>query len=113
MSFRSLLDRHVAVAQRVVTGTDARGNDVISNGTVTTGIPAGRDLLDATEDVKVRDQQVRRFVYFLPRGTVISGYDRIVDDGDVFEVEGDPKRIVRRRGGREHHVEANVYEIVS
>lgn len=117
MSFRRLLDRTVVIVPRVVTGRDGRGNDVISDGTPITDVPAGRDLLSATEELADRDQQAKTFVYFLPPtkddGTpiTISGYDQIVDDEKTYEVRGDPERVVRRRGGRLHHFEAIAYLI--
>lgn len=111
MSFRKLLEREVTIVPRIVTGQDGRGNDVIVDGTPVEGVKAGRDPLDAKEDVDERDQQARTFVYFLPAGTAITGYDRIVDGDETFEVRGAPDRVVRRRGGREHHVEAVAYLI--
>lgn len=117
MSFRRLLDRTVTIVPRIVTGKDSRGNDVIGDGTPIPGIPAGRDLLEATEELAGREEQARTFVYFLPAalddGSVValSGYDRIVDEGKTFEVRGEPDFVVRRRGGRIHHIEAIAYRI--
>lgn len=112
MSYTALLDRTVSVLPGAVTGTDSRGNDVVTYGPPIGPYRAGRDTTDPTEDTRARDQQVRRFVYFLPRGIPLTPYDRIVDTDGVFRLDGDPKRIVRRRGGREHHVEAKVYEVL-
>lgn len=117
MSFRRLLDRTVTIVPRIVTGKDSRGNDVIGDGTPIAGVPAGRDLLEATEELAGRDEQARTFVYFLPAhlddGTVVTltGYDRILDDGKAFEVRGEPDFVVRRRGGKIHHIEAVAYRI--
>lgn len=117
MSFRRLLDRRVTIVPRVVTGTDARGNDVISDGPSIAGVPAARDLLSGDEELRARDQQVETWVYFLPAkkddgtGVVISGYDRIVDGDETFEVRGRVDEITRRRTGKLHHYEATVYRI--
>jgi hypothetical protein len=117
VSFRRLLDRTVTLVPRVVTGKDGRGNDVVGDGTPVPGVPAGRDLLQASEEITNRDQQAKTFVYFLPAvlddGTpvALTGYDRIVDEDKTFEVRGEPERIVRRRGGRLHHIEAIAYLI--
>lgn len=111
MSFSRLLDREVTIVPRVVNGRDGRGNEIIVDGTPVEGVKAGRDPLEATEDLEARDQQARSFVYFLPAGTPITGYDRIVDGTETFEVRGAPDRVIRRRGGREHHVEAVAYLI--
>lgn len=117
MSFRRLLDRSVTWIPREVTGTDSRGNDVIADGTPVSGIPAGRDSLELSEEAgDERDQQTRRFVYFLPpehEGTTIapSGYDVLVDGADRFQLDGDAELVVRRRTGKTHHVEAIAYRI--
>lgn len=117
MSFRRLLDRTVTIVPRVVTGKDSRGNDVIGNGTPIPDVPAGRDLLEATEELAGRDEQARTFVYFLPAvlddgsAVALSGYDRLIDEGKTFEVRGEPDFVVRRRGGRIHHIEAIAYRI--
>lgn len=106
MSFRRLLDRTVSIVPRVVTGTDGRGNDVISDGTPVVGVKSGRDLEEASEEQDAADLQSSRYVYFFLPDVEISGYDVIVDDGDRYEVKGPPELVVRRRGGRPHHWEA-------
>lgn len=113
MSFRSLLgERVVSWIPRNVTSTDAHGNDVTVDGTPVAGIPAARDPLALEEDTgDARDQQIRRYVYFLPpdhEGTEIrpTGHDVILDGDDRFEIRGTPDLVVRRRGGKVHHVEA-------
>jgi len=111
VSFRRLLDRTVTIVPRVVTGQDARGNDIVVDGTHQEGVRAGRDQLSAEEDLVGRDQQETTWVYFLPPEVTISGYDRILDDGEILEVRGHPDRVVRRRGGRLHHIEAVAYRI--
>lgn len=117
MSFRRLLDRTVTLVPRVVTGTDARGNDVIGDGTPIENVPAARDLLSGDEELRARDQQVETWIYFLPAklddGTPIAftGYDRIVDGDETFEARGRIDEITRRRTGRIHHYEATVYRI--
>jgi len=117
VSFRRLLDRTVTVVPRVVTGTGPRGNDVVEDGTPIVDVPAGRDLVDADETLRNRDQQRGEWIYFLPPATddgtaiTITGHDRIVDGDDVFEVEGPVDHVTRRRGGRLHHYEARVYRV--
>lgn len=117
MSFRRLLDRTVTIVPRVVTGTDARGNDVISDGPALANVPAARDLLTGDEELRERDQQVETWIYFLPPkkddGTeiVVSGYDRIVDGTETFEARGRVDEITRRRTGKLHHYEATVYRV--
>lgn len=111
MSFRRLLDRTVTLIPRAISGQNARGNDTFEDGDPIPNVRTARDLLDATEDTgNTREQQRERFVYFFDRDTPIDGFSKIVDVDGVFEVEGTPDRIARRRGGREHHVEAIAYK---
>lgn len=107
MSFRRLLDRRVTIVPRIVTGTDGRGNDVITDGDPVENVRAARDLDSADEEVSGRDQQEARYVYFFGPEVVLTGYDVIIDEGWRYEVKGPPEVIRRRRrGGTPHHVEA-------
>lgn len=107
MSFRRLLDREVTIVPRTVTGTDARGNDVVVDGAPVGPVRAARDLDQADEDNASRDQQEGRYVYFFGPEVVLSGFDVIVDDGYRYEVKGPPELVRRRRrGGAPHHLEA-------
>lgn len=106
MSFRALLDRRVTVIPRVVSGVDARGNDVIIDGTPIEDVPAARDLAGASEETTSEDLLSGTYVYFFGPELDVSGFDVIVDQGDRFEVIGPPEVVTRRRGGRPHHVEA-------
>ena len=99
-------------------GKDDHGNDIVIDGDPLVDVPAGRDLQgEAREDIVARDQQERVFTDFFPAvlddGTELelSGYDRIIDGEDTLEIRGDPEVIVRRRGGRVHHIEATAYVI--
>lgn len=118
MSFRDLLDRTVTIVPRVTGSLDVRRNELLVDGTPIVGVPAGRELDYATdEDTDERDRQTARYLYFLPittdDGTLVtlSGYDRIVDGDETFEVDGEPELVIRRRGRRAHHYEARVYRV--
>lgn len=111
MTFRRLLDRRVTVRGQIVTGKDGRNDDVLGPGPVFVNVPAGRDLEQADERTDDRDEQVRRYVYFLPArlddGTpiVVDGYSLLDDVDGTYSVVGTPELVVRRRGGRPHHYE--------
>lgn len=111
MSFRNLLDRRVTITPRRVADSDAYGNERLEDGTPIPGVPAARDLLDATEDEVDRDAQTRRFVYFLPARLddgsplELDGYAVLEDVDGRFLIEGEPELVARRRGGRAHHYE--------
>jgi len=73
-------------------------------------IRARRNLADATEDVRDRDQQSRTFRYMLALRDIagewtvaITGRDVIVDADGEFKIIGDPELVCRRR--RPHHWE--------
>lgn len=112
MTFRRLLDRNVTIRPRIVTGKDDRNNDVVADGTPIPDVPAGRELEQADELTEDRDQQNRRWVYFLPAaladGTplAVDGYAELDDVDGTYAVIGEPELIVsRRRRGRPHHWE--------
>lgn len=107
MSFRRLLDREVTIVPREVTGTDARGNDVVVDGDPIENVKCSRDLDAADEENTSRDQQEGRYVYFFGPEVILSGFDVILDDGYRYEVKGPPELVRRRRrGGAPHHLEA-------
>lgn len=116
MSFRRLLDRTVTIVPRIVTGTDGRGNDVIADGVPIPNVRAARELASSLEDTgNARDQQEIVWIYFLPPASedgtevAITGRDQIHDGDDVFQVQGLPDEVTRRRTGKLHHIEARAY----
>lgn len=117
MSFRRLLERSVTLVPRIVVGEDARGNEVIGDGTPIAGVPAGRDFVTSDEDLEARDQVETRWLYFLPArlgdGTELAPqpYDRIQDGDQLLEFRGRVDAVHRRRTGRLHHYEAVAYLI--
>lgn len=113
-----MLDRDVTIIPRTVTGKDARGNDVIGDGDPIEGLRALRQQIEATENKAQRDQQEEVFTYQIePRlpetGEVveIAGFDRIRDDGLLYEIRGTPKYAEQRHRSRIHHVEVTAYRI--
>ena len=111
MSFRRLLDRTVTIQPRSVSSSGTRG-DVFSDDAPIAGVKAARDLIASEEDTgDNREQQSKRFRYFLPREVagLFDGHARIVDGGETLEIEGEPEIIVRRRTGKTHHVEVIAY----
>ena len=110
MSFRSLLDREVSIVPVVPGVKDRYGNASSVAGEPIDHVPARRDQVRAGEDVRDRDQQTREFVYSFPLRSddgdelELTGYGRIVDGDDTFEIVGTPELLHRRR--RPHHWEA-------
>lgn len=112
MSLTLLFDREVTLRPMNVATEDARGNERRGAGEDVAGVPARRRQLSAEEDIGDRDQQARTFLYLLSpvaAALALTGRDRIVDGGEVLEVQGAPD-VIRRRY-RVHHVEARAYLI--
>lgn len=112
MSLRRLLDRRVTIVHRAVTTQDGRGNDVVAETGRDENVRAARDQVTTAEDTgNAREQVSSRYAYVFDRGQALGPLDRILDGTETLELDGDPERIVRRLGGREHHVEAIAYRI--
>ncbi len=118
MSYRRLLDRRVTIVPTTVTpGAGPRGGDLVEEGTPIEDVPASRRQIDASELLDQRDAQSRAFRYSLPveldDGTplALTGYDRIVDGDETFEIRGAPEVFSRRRRRLGHHLEADAYLI--
>lgn len=112
-----MLDRTVTVVPRTVTGTDARGNEIIADGTPIEDVRAARSLAGSSEELEGRDQVSDRWTYvlavFADDGTplALDARSRIIDGDETFELEGTPSEARRRRRGVLNHLEARVYRI--
>lgn len=60
--------------------------------------------VSSTEDIVNQQQTITRWRLFLPASADLEATDRIVWDGDTYEVDGDVERWKRR--GVLHHLEA-------
>lgn len=106
-----MLDRLVTIRPTIVTGRNARGDDVLGPGTPIVDVPAARELEATSEDHALEDLTTRRWVYFLPAfhaGELLAVDDHaLIDDVDgTFSIIGEPELVVRRRRrGRPHHYE--------
>lgn len=116
-AFGRALDRLVTIIPREVAAADAHGNEQLVDGTPFTA-RAMRELIAADEETSDRDQQDRRYRYSIaPRDPVsgevvtITGYDRLVDDGETFEILGAPEYPTQRRRRRVHHIELEARKI--
>lgn len=114
-----MLDRTVTITPRVVdleAGLDDRGNETIVDGEPFE-VLAMRELLRVEDDTDQRDQQKRTYRYLLaahdPEGVPvpITGYDRLVDEGETWRIEGTPEYVRRRNRGRIHHVELEAWRV--
>ena len=110
-AFSRSLDREVTIVPRVTSVDDRHGDEVLVDGTPFTA-RAMRELVAADEETSDRDQQERRYRYLIAArdpesGAVvtISGFDRLVDEGETFEIVGQPEYPTQRRRRRVHHVE--------
>lgn len=62
-----------------------------------------------SENLQGRDALIRIAELFLPAGTDINGWDRVVYDGITYELAGPPHNAVSPRlGGGVHHIECQL-----
>lgn len=109
MSLTSLMVHDVAILTAGTT-TDRYGNLVLNWGTATSVSAKGWiTQRPGSEDLLNRDAQIAEWVLFLEAGTPITGHDRVMWEGIMFEVAGPPQRAWTPRG--EHHVEATLRAI--
>lgn len=116
-AFSRSLDREVTIVPRVTSVDDRHGDEVLVDGTPFTA-RAMRELVAADEETSDRDQQERRYRYLVAArdpesGEVvtITGYDRLLDAGETFEIIGTPEYPTQRRRRRIHHVELEARRI--
>lgn len=83
--------------------------DVYGNETLDWGNAEERDVIGHVQPVAApeeiasgRDAIVTRYRAWLPAGDPVTGYDRIVYDGQTYEVDGDPERWPSATGGLDH-----------
>lgn len=110
MTVEALMVRDVTILS-AASSTDRYGNPTNDWAAATSTATKGWLAQQARDEVLGnRDAQTSGWVVYLPAGTVIDGSDRVVVDGQTFEVDGPPNRAWSPRG--EHHVEAalNVVE---
>ena len=115
MSFFGGLHRTVTITpRRVADELDARGNEVIVDGEPFE-VRASRELVKVEESTEQRDQQIRTYRYLLaPRDEdgeelEITGYDRLTDEDETFEISGEPEYPRRRNRARVHHIELTAW----
>lgn len=110
MSLTSLLVR-TAVIQTASTTVDRYNNTVLDwTSPTSTATTVWIAQTATSEDLDHRDGTVDTVIATFPAGTVITAYDRVVIDGQTYEVDGKPNRAWTPRG--EHHVEVVLREIV-
>lgn len=79
----------VTLQQRTVTGVDADGNDTYTaTSTDVTGCAFNPG--PSIETVQGQDMIVDTPTLYMPAGTVVSAYDRLVVAGVTYEVSGSP-----------------------
>lgn len=96
----------VQIARRVQTGTDSLNDPIFSD----TALDLRGELvpIDSTENLDAAEQVTRSFTVYLPAampaGIRPVASDRVLVDGDEYELQGDPKPV--RILGRLDHYEA-------
>lgn len=109
MSLTSLLVR-TAVIQTATTSTDRYNNTVLDWTSPTSTTTTAWVAQTATiENQDHRDATVDTVIATFPAGTAITAQNRVVIDGQTYEVDGKPNRAWTPRG--EHHVECVLREV--
>lgn len=112
-----MFDRTVTITPRITGAANNRGTEAITDGTPF-DLRGLRELKVDEENVEERDQQIRSYRYIIEArhpdtGEVIAitGFDRLTDNDETFEIIGSPKYVVRRRRGIVHHVELDARRV--
>jgi hypothetical protein len=106
MSLEARMDRSVYVEATTLMEVEDEYGNRLEHAQRFGPFPALRNQSGATEDQAARDSQVQTFDYILSPSVKVSGYDRIIDGSDTFEVIGTPE-VVRGQVGP-HHVQLKV-----
>ena len=104
MSIEHFFVRTVAIQHPalVASGYGAATEADFSSATTATVKGWLHQLTELEDQTATRDAEVSTHVLRLPKGTVIGSGDRVVIDGQTFEVNGPPNRAWTPEG--EHHV---------
>jgi len=107
MSLAKLLNQPLELHKNQHTTTDQYGNQVPGDASVTT-IVGYLELKESVEYLADRDTIVSSWHAFLPAGTNINAFDRIVCGGQTFEVDGAPWSVYNPRAGSVSHIQCNL-----
>jgi hypothetical protein len=91
------------------TGEDlTTGNDVLTYPDPATApkVRGSKQPQSSSEDVSGKEQVITTYRVFLPGNVALKATDRLLADGLVLDVDGEPQRWPSPFGGI-HHVEAN------
>ena len=103
MSFDTLRhDRKVKFLRYIEDETDDHGNPILKE-LDGPELRARRALVTSEENTVDRDEQYRLFTYFFRPDVELTGRDRFVDDGLLYDVIGQPEIVTGNR--RAHHIE--------
>lgn len=115
MSYLGLLDKTVTIIRDELTDEDRYGNPIPGETDEVVYAchlqPAPRSVAVSEEDTEDRNTQSSHYLLFLPADADVKGSDRLVIDGDVFEVDGPPRRFDNPRVAAEHHLEVSLKRI--
>lgn len=111
MSLANLLRQPVTI-QQFTAGTDEYGNTVASTSTSTITTVGFLEQVDSVETLNDRDTVVSTFQAWLPVGTAVHAFDRLVFGSQTFEVDGEPWQVFNPRTGVSSHVVAKLKVVI-
>ena len=95
-----------ALVERIVPTTDAYGNTVHTVWTTVATVRCRTQQLQTSEVVEGRDTASINGLCVMPAGTDVHYLDRLVIDGQTWQVDGEPNQV--QGLGRVSHVEATI-----
>lgn len=106
----ALMDRTATLTRVVEAATRDEYNDVEHTETSST-VACWFHQRSMAEQTTFGQVAVGTAVFYLPAATVIGKADRLIFDGIVYEVVGEPKKAHNPRTGADSHIEAEVRSV--
>jgi hypothetical protein len=100
----------VTLISRVVSGTDAYGNDTYSE-TSTDISPCVVQPASSTETIQWTDEVATDLTVFMPYGTDVEAVDAVEINGDRYEVQGDVSSWVSPFSGHTSPIQMRVRKV--
>jgi len=104
MSLAKLLNQPLQLHKNSGATKDEYGNTLATDYGSPISIVGFLEQKDSVETLNDRDTVVSSWEAFLPAGTDINAFDRLVFNGQTFEVDGAPWQVYNPRVGSVSHI---------
>ena len=109
MSVGDLMTQTVSLERTTSITRDELGAAEPASGT-STSVQAYVEPRTSEEDENTRASQLGEWRAFLPAGTDVTGWDRLVYGARTFDIVGPPRPVYNPRAASESHVELDLKE---